>query len=1492
MFLGLTPLMAWIGPDHKKDIAPADNSNIEDIRLGLRAPCPASNEQTIMEVNNVRVTLLVGGDVWWNKTDGRYVVPKPPVGSSTEEVSSIFAGGVWLGGLDPSGNLKVAASDYPTGNTTDYYPGPLDPETGATDDIICNQWADFFKVQGDAVRKVVRDYDNAIASGLEFEADSIPDDVLFWPGQGNVNFFNKFGFDLPDNGAGLGSFWDNNSDGVYSPIQGDFPTIDIRGCEPETRKEARELIPDEMIFWIYNDAGDIHRLSRADNINMEVQVQAFAYATNDEINDMTFMRYKLINRAKDDIRNTYFGMWADPDLGCSIDDYSGSDVGRGLAYTYNQDAIDGEGTGDNCTGGVPTYGSTIPLVGTDYFRGPTAPKVIDDSNGDLHTVSIADVYSPFLGIEVGDTVFIRNPQIDPSTGLFEDTDFNVELGMSSFMYYNRNTGGVDINTTDPSLPEHYYNYLRARWLNDEPLTVGGTGFNAGSVDTTSFAFPDPPANPDGWSMAAETLGAGDRRTLQTSGPFLLKPGAVNELIVGVVWVPDVRHPEPALTKLTTADDIAQGLFDNCFDIIDGPDAPTVCPIALDQEIILVLHNDTLESNNAREAYSEVDILAGDDIPDSLKTYLFEGYIIYQLVDETVSPQEFRNIERARIVGQVDIKNGISTLYNWESTIDPNPLLTPQDAILWFPVNQIDGNDTGIENTFRLTNSAFDNGGRLLNHTRYYYAAVAYAHNNYETFNPNDPSLTQQNPYLEGRGNISTYEVIPRPNVYTGLNAAYGDGVPVRRLSGAGNGGNVLDMEESMYDEILSGTNDGTVRYKSGAGPIAIKIYNPLEVQDGRFKLEIVGEHFEQPFCELETEATWLLTNVDTGEEIASDRTIEALNEQIIAEFGFSISIVQTPEVGSKIDNSNGALSARIEYADPSGSAWFDGIRDNGAGLVQREGIERPGANFFFTQIFDYMHTGDDFEDANLDLDPDPTRSFSNLGDGYWTPFMLASADNGVYLTPSWIDGQRTVIPSNGSPIRNLNNVDIVFTSDKSKWSRCVVVETNTDDFTFGETKIFDDGLVSTGNPLSLDLREMPSIDKDGNAAIPESGSSDNENDANYNSDFGLSWFPGYAVDVETGNRLNIFFGENSRFNETSVDILIEEDIEDIGRNCGCNLTRGDNEPVTPPDQSEENDIHINTETGEIFTIILEDRISNGDTMQVKVWTRTDDELDLQLTTDTNGNDMKYNPTSTLFRDNDIRPNLTGGLDNLDPISAGGQHYIYVTREEYDGCQGILERWNRPGQEFRSKIDIYRSVTWTAMSYVAPGEEILSYADGVVPNDVTMKLRVDNPYNLETQFRLRASTDECNLVEGQPIYEFDIVGLQAEELTSVELETALDDVKVVPNPYFANSAYETSQRDKRVKITNVPNTATVTIYSLDGKFVKRFNRAEEVVRRGGANPGVRFSQVQPDIEWDLENGAGIPIASGVYLIHVVDESTGFEKTIKWFGVSRKFDPTGL
>jgi len=96
--------------------------------------------------------------------------------------------------------------------------------------------------------------------------------------------------------------------------------------------------------------------------------------------------------------------------------------------------------------------------------------------------------------------------------------------------------------------------------------------------------------------------------------------------------------------------------------------------------------------------------------------------------------------------------------------------------------------------------------------------------------------------------------------------------------------------------------------------------------------------------------------------------------------------------------------------------------------------------------------------------------------------------------------------------------------------------------------------------------------------------------------------------------------------------------------------------------------------------------------------------------------------------------------------------------------------------------------------------------------------------------------------------------------------------VVPNPYFAFSDYETSQIDHRIKITNLPVKCTVSIYNLNGTLIRQFDRDDNTIT---------------SIDWDLKNHVSVPIASGVYLIHINAPGIG-ERVIKWFGVLRPID----
>ncbi|MCP4440157.1 MAG: hypothetical protein GY810_14545, partial [Aureispira sp.] len=130
-------------------------------------------------------------------------------------------------------------------------------------------------------------------------------------------------------------------------------------------------------------------------------------------------------------------------------------------------------------------------------------------------------------------------------------------------------------------------------------------------------------------------------------------------------------------------------------------------------------------------------------------------------------------------------------------------------------------------------------------------------------------------------------------------------------------------------------------------------------------------------------------------------------------------------------------------------------------------------------------------------------------------------------------------------------------------------------------------------------------------------------------------------------------------------------------------------------------------------------------------------------------------------------------------------------------------------------------------------------------------------------------------------------------------SALDLIRVVPNPYYAYSDYEVTEIDNAIKITNIPGTCKVRIYSIDGQFIREYDIAQDytdVVRTGIARMGEYGSpdiedQVLTSVEWDLKNSRGVPVGSGVYLIHVTVEGVG-AKVLKSFIINRAFDAQRL
>ncbi|MBA3901664.1 MAG: T9SS C-terminal target domain-containing protein, partial [Bacteroidetes bacterium] len=597
-----------------------------------------------------------------------------------------------------------------------------------------------------------------------------------------------------------------------------------------------------------------------------------------------------------------------------------------------------------------------------------------------------------------------------------------------------------------------------------------------------------------WTEETEGNVPYDRRFAQSAGPFVLRPGAVNNITVGVVWAQALSGgPFNSVEKLRVVDDKAQALFDNCFRILNGPDAPEVTIKELDRELILLLSN--RRGNNVDESYEEVDytippieVVNGDTVRYDNK-YRFQGYLIYQVKDGTVTADELGNPDRARIAAQVDIKDGVKRLVNYR--FDENLLANiPEDII-------IEGEDKGIYHSFRILEDKFAiNDKFLVNHKPYYFLAIAYGYNNFKDYSMLDPNSLdgQTQPYKLSRkassGSIRAYKGVPHNsaprNGGTFLNSSYGDQPMITRIEGQGNGGLNIEFTSESENQLFSEGRIEFPEYKKGFGPVDIKVVDPLSVPDANFqlKLNVPGN------SSIDT-ASWTLTNTSvvtlngvtyqSGEYVVdSEKSIKVANEQIIPAIGLSIRIEQDNNPGVISSATNGFITASMEFTDRQKN-WLTGVPD-----------EETYSHFNWIRSGTFVDS--DSADRYSDYaGKDPKENFEMALNGTWAPYAVTShAIHGPNFPSSTTQGV--------SLLSDVKSVDVVITNDQSKWTRCPVIENQFN-------KVLAIGGAERGK-----MRNSGSVGKDGKP----------DGDGN-----GMSWFPGYAVCLETGERLNMAFAEDS-----------------------------------------------------------------------------------------------------------------------------------------------------------------------------------------------------------------------------------------------------------------------------------------------------------------------------------------------------------------------------
>ena len=129
-----------------------NNQGLDDSGSRAAACSPATGLKDL-EWNNVRARIETGGNMWQDRANNRaaYEVPKPA--PDEQGVSSLFAGGLWMGGKSLDQTLKLAAVTF-RGNGNDYWPGPLSNDGNAeTTPAVCLQYDDFAVTQRQDTQK-------------------------------------------------------------------------------------------------------------------------------------------------------------------------------------------------------------------------------------------------------------------------------------------------------------------------------------------------------------------------------------------------------------------------------------------------------------------------------------------------------------------------------------------------------------------------------------------------------------------------------------------------------------------------------------------------------------------------------------------------------------------------------------------------------------------------------------------------------------------------------------------------------------------------------------------------------------------------------------------------------------------------------------------------------------------------------------------------------------------------------------------------------------------------------------------------------------------------------------------------------------------------------------------------------------------------------------------------------------------------------------------
>ncbi len=114
----------------------------------------------------------------------------------------------------------------------------------------------------------------------------------------------------------------------------------------------------------------------------------------------------------------------------------------------------------------------------------------------------------------------------------------------------------------------------------------------------------------------------------------------------------------------------------------------------------------------------------------------------------------------------------------------------------------------------------------------------------------------------------------------------------------------------------------------------------------------------------------------------------------------------------------------------------------------------------------------------------------------------------------------------------------------------------------------------------------------------------------------------------------------------------------------------------------------------------------------------------------------------------------------------------------------------------------------------------------------------------------------------PADEFQLTAPSVTESTELAKED-VEMINVFPNPYYGVNPQEINKYQRFVTFTHLPQKATIRIFNLAGQLVRT----------------IRKDSPEQFQRWDLNNESSLPVASGIYIVHVDMPDLGKTKILK-------------